>query len=93
MAAGKSNPVGTRWIGLSVKGYGIHGTNAPKSIGHAASHGCIRLRNQDVEKLYTMLRVSDVVEIRGQRDQEVARVFGGSIEVASVTASEHMGGQ
>ncbi len=93
MAAGESNPVGTRWIGLNVKGYGIHGTNAPKSIGHAASHGCIRLRNRDVEKLYSMLRVGDVVEIRGQRDEEVARVFGGTIEVAGVTASEHMGGQ
>src|SRR6478736_8491802 len=49
--AGKNNPLGTRWLGLSQKGYGIHGTNAPKSIGHAASHGCIRLRNRDVEKL------------------------------------------
>ncbi|MGO8796463.1 MAG: L,D-transpeptidase [Candidatus Sulfotelmatobacter sp.] len=80
MAPGENNPVGTRWIGLSVKGYGIHGTNAPHSIGHAASHGCIRLRNRDVEKLYTMLHVGDVVEIRGQRDEEVARVFGGTIE-------------
>src|SRR5262249_29217842 len=40
---GPSNPVGTRWIGLSQKGYGIHGTNAPGSIGKAASHGCIRM--------------------------------------------------
>src|SRR5438270_771500 len=36
--SGKDNPVGTRWLGLDRKGYGIHGTNAPKSIGHAASH-------------------------------------------------------
>ena len=41
---GPHNPVGTRWMGLGFKGYGIHGTNQPKSIGHAASHGCIRLR-------------------------------------------------
>src|ERR1700682_5904699 len=47
IAAGAGNPVGTRWIGLSQKGYGIHGTNAPSSIGHAKSHGCIRLRNAD----------------------------------------------
>lgn len=93
MAAGESNPAGTRWIGLSVKGYGIHGTNAPRSVGHAASHGCIRLRNRDVERLYTMLRVGDVVEIRGQRDEEVARVFGGTVEVAGVAATEQMGGQ
>jgi len=74
--AGKNNPVGTRWLGLSQKGYGIHGTNAPGSIGHAASHGCIRLRNSDVEKLFTMVQVGDTVEIRGERDEQVAQVFG-----------------
>jgi lipoprotein-anchoring transpeptidase ErfK/SrfK len=77
MAAGKDNPVGTRWMGLNLKGYGIHGTNAPRSIGHATSHGCIRLSNRDVERLYAMLRVGDIVEIRGERDEEIASVFGG----------------
>lgn len=80
--SGKDNPVGTRWIGLSQKGYGIHGTNAPRSIGHAASHGCIRLRNRDVEKLFTMLQVGDMVEIRGDRDDEIAQIFDGEEEVA-----------
>src|SRR5512143_256211 len=42
VAPGKANPLGTRWVGLSAKGYGIHGTNAPSSIGRNASHGCIR---------------------------------------------------
>src|SRR5258708_18797830 len=74
--SGKDNPIGTRWVGLSQKGYGIHGTNAPRSVGHAASHGCIRLRNRDVEKLFTMLRVGYVVQIRGERDEQVAQVFG-----------------
>jgi len=74
--AGKDNPLGTRWLGLSRKGYGIHGTNAPRSIGTAASHGCIRLRNGDMERLFTILRVGDVVEIHGERDEEVARIFG-----------------
>lgn len=74
--AGKNNPVGTRWLGLSQKGHGIHGTNAPGSIGHAASHGCIRLRNSDIEKLFTMVRVGDTVKIRGERDEEVAQIFG-----------------
>ncbi len=73
---GKDNPVGTRWVGLSLKGYGIHGTNAPRSIGRAASHGCIRLRNRDMERLFTMLRVGDAVQIRGERDEQVARIFG-----------------
>jgi hypothetical protein len=69
--------VGTRWVGLNQKGYGIHGTNAPKSIGRAASHGCIRLRNRDMERLFAMLRVGDRVEIHGERDEQVARFFGG----------------
>jgi lipoprotein-anchoring transpeptidase ErfK/SrfK len=79
---GKDNPVGTRWVGLSLKGYGIHGTNAPRSIGRAASHGCIRLRNRDMERLFTMLRTGDVVQIRGERDEQVARVFGGKADEA-----------
>src|SRR5208282_5051819 len=74
---GKDNPLGTRWLGLSQSGYGIHGTNAPKSVGHAASHGCIRLRNRDMEQSFTMLQVGDTVVIRGERDEQVARVFGG----------------
>jgi lipoprotein-anchoring transpeptidase ErfK/SrfK len=43
---GKANPLGTRWMGLSSKGYGIHGTNNQGSIGHNVSHGCIRMRKQ-----------------------------------------------
>ena len=85
---GKENPVGTRWVGLSLKGYGIHGTNAPRSIGRAASHGCIRLRNRDMEKLFTMLRVGDAVQIRGERDEEVARVFGGQTDQVVVARTQ-----
>jgi lipoprotein-anchoring transpeptidase ErfK/SrfK len=61
---GPANPLGTRWLGFDQKGYGIHGTDDPKSIGHARSHGCIRLRNQDVEELFDLLRAGDVVELR-----------------------------
>jgi lipoprotein-anchoring transpeptidase ErfK/SrfK len=78
IAPGKDNPVGTRWLGLSQRGYGIHGTNAPRSIGHAASHGCIRLRNRDMERLFTMLQVGDVVQIRGERDEQITEIFGGA---------------
>jgi hypothetical protein len=94
--AGKDNPVGTRWVGLTLKGYGIHGTNAPGSIGRAASHGCIRLRNRDVERLFTMLRIGDRVQIRGERDEQVARVFGGQTDqtvVASAQEPAQSGGQ
>jgi L,D-transpeptidase ErfK/SrfK len=90
---GKDNPVGTRWLGLNVKGYGIHGTNAPSSIGHAASHGCIRLRNRDMEKLFTLLRVGDAVEIRGERDEEIAEIFGGDSTVAEARGAAQVGGQ
>ena len=76
IAAGTNNPLGPRWLGLNVQGYGIHGTNQPKSIGHAASHGCIRLNNHDIVALYPMLAVGDVVEIRATRDEQTAQVFG-----------------
>jgi lipoprotein-anchoring transpeptidase ErfK/SrfK len=91
--AGKSNPVGTRWIGLNEKGYGIHGTNAPSSIGHAASHGCIRLRNRDMEQLFNLLRVGDAVEIRGERDAEIAQIFGRDSTLAAVREASQIGGQ
>ena len=73
---GRANPIGTRWIGLSAKGYGIHGTDAPASIGFAKSHGCIRLRNQDVEQLFARVRSGDVVELHAERTAEIAQLFG-----------------
>ena len=72
---GKSNPLGTRWLGLSVKGYGIHGTNQPASIGHNASHGCIRLRNRDVEQLFDMVSVGDSVDLYEEATVETAQIF------------------
>jgi len=86
--SGKDNPVGTRWLGLSQPRYGIHGTNAPRSIGHAASHGCIRLRNRDIERLFAMLQVGDAVEIRGERDEQVAQIFGSDTDDSIVAAAE-----
>jgi hypothetical protein len=73
---GKNNPLGTRWIGLSIKGFGIHGTNAPGSIGKPASHGCIRMRNRDVEELFALVRVGDAVVLHARRSPEVAAIFG-----------------
>ena len=72
---GKDNPLGTRWIGLNLKGYGIHGTNVPSSIGKAASHGCIRMRQRDLEELFTLLHEGDVVTIRAERDEQLARIM------------------
>jgi lipoprotein-anchoring transpeptidase ErfK/SrfK len=76
--AGPDNPVGPRWIGLNIKGYGIHGTNEPRLIGRDVSHGCIRLRNRDVKKLFARVRVGDVVELHATRDAETADLFGTS---------------
>ena len=73
---GPANPVGTRWMGLSIKGYGIHGTNQPNSIGKAASHGCIRMGKKDLEEMYEMVSVGDRVELVGQRNEETAKLFG-----------------
>lgn len=74
---GVDNPIGPRWIGLSQKGFGIHGTNQPHSIGHAASHGCIRLNNRDIVRFFQMVSVGDTVSIRSERDQQIAQIFGG----------------
>jgi L,D-transpeptidase ErfK/SrfK len=74
--AGSDNPIGPRWVGLNQRGYGIHGTNEPRSIGKAASHGCIRMRNRDIEQFFRMVSVGDTVEIRSERDEEIAQIFG-----------------
>jgi hypothetical protein len=73
---GKSNPLGNRWMGLTKPGYGIHGTNVQSSIGKAASHGCFRMRKADVEELFKQVEVGDAVEIHGERDAQVAEIFG-----------------
>jgi L,D-transpeptidase catalytic domain len=76
VAPGPDNPVGTRWMGLSLHGYGIHGTNEPRSIGRAASHGCIRMAKGDLEELYPQVQVGDTVVLIGQRNAQTARLFG-----------------
>jgi L,D-transpeptidase catalytic domain len=73
---GKLNPLGPRWIGLNIKGFGIHGTNRPGSIGKYASHGCIRLRNRDIEDLFARVQVGDRVSLISVRTEEIARLFG-----------------
>ena len=81
---GPHNPVGTRWMGLSIRGYGIHGTNEPNSIGKAASHGCIRMAKVDLEEFYELIAVGDTVELIGQRNEQTAKLFGA--EQAPATA-------
>jgi lipoprotein-anchoring transpeptidase ErfK/SrfK len=83
--ASADSPIGTRWVGLNRKGYGIHGTNEPRSIGRAASHGCIRMSNRDIAQFFELVRVGDLVEIHAERDGDTARAFGG--EAATMQAS------
>ncbi|MEP6857661.1 MAG: L,D-transpeptidase [Gemmatimonadales bacterium] len=54
--------MGTRRLELG-DGYGIHGTDHPESIGQSVSHGCVRMRNEDIEKLYPLVPVGTPVYI------------------------------
>jgi hypothetical protein len=64
---GPDNGLGSRFIGITnkqyPKGYGLHGTNEPDSIGREASHGCLRLLNENVEELFEEVKVGDTVVI------------------------------
>ncbi|HJQ50051.1 MAG TPA: L,D-transpeptidase family protein [Gaiellaceae bacterium] len=60
---GPGNPLGTRWMGLSAPGVGIHGTSEPWSIGHSESHGCIRMQVPDAEWLFTRVQIGTPVFI------------------------------
>jgi lipoprotein-anchoring transpeptidase ErfK/SrfK len=63
IAPGPRNPVGLVWIDLSKEHYGIHGTPAPGQIGHAESHGCIRLTNWDALELAGMVKENTPVSL------------------------------
>jgi lipoprotein-anchoring transpeptidase ErfK/SrfK len=60
---GPNNPLGTRWMGLSAPGVGIHGTPNPASIGYSVSHGCIRMYINDAEWLFNVVDVGTTVFI------------------------------
>ena len=60
---GPGNPLGTRWMGISSPGVGIHGTPDPASLGYSVSHGCIRMAIPEAEWLFTQLRVGATVFI------------------------------
>jgi lipoprotein-anchoring transpeptidase ErfK/SrfK len=60
---GPGNPLGTRWMGLSAPGVGIHGTPDDASIGYSASHGCIRMHIPDAEWLFHHVKLGTPVVI------------------------------
>ncbi len=88
VAPGPMNPVGSRWMGLSKAGYGIHGTNEPRSIGKAASHGCIRMAKDDLEEFYALVAVGNEVQIIGQSNEQTARIFTPSSPTPAATESK-----
>jgi len=58
------NILGSRWLGFDLAGYGIHGTTLPKTIGTRASKGCIRMLNEEVEEIYTLVPAGTRVTIK-----------------------------
>jgi lipoprotein-anchoring transpeptidase ErfK/SrfK len=62
---GPNNPVGLVWIGLSAKGYGIHGTPDPDKVGKTQSHGCVRLTNWDALSLAKLAKKGTPVDFLG----------------------------
>lgn len=57
------NVLGTRWLGFDIPGYGIHGTVVPQDIGKQVTAGCVRMRNEDVEELYSIITYKTKVVI------------------------------
>jgi lipoprotein-anchoring transpeptidase ErfK/SrfK len=57
------NILGSRWLGIDKAGYGIHGTTEPESLGQQVTLGCVRMANQEVEELYSIVPVGAEVTI------------------------------
>lgn len=57
------NILGTRWLGFNLPGYGIHGTTEPQSLGKQVTQGCVRMSNQQVEELYSIVPIGTEVTI------------------------------
>lgn len=60
----KENLLGTHWLSINVKGYGLHGTWEPETIGYQLSAGCVRMHNEDIEQLFNLLALGTPVSIR-----------------------------
>jgi lipoprotein-anchoring transpeptidase ErfK/SrfK len=67
VAPGPDNPLGVAWIGFWTDGeteIGFHGTNQEELIGQAVSHGCLRMRNEDIEDLYAQVSKGTTVTVQ-----------------------------
>ncbi|KQL40120.1 hypothetical protein AN960_07540 [Bacillus sp. FJAT-25509] len=77
-----NNPLGKRWMGLSVgSAYGIHGNANESSIGKSVSHGCIRMHNSEIEWLFDQINVGATVIIAksSNTNGQIAHAYGISI--------------
>ena len=59
----QENILGTRWLGISKQGYGIHGSVDPSAIGKQVTAGCVRMSNSDVEELFDIVPLGTEVTI------------------------------
>ena len=67
IASGPENPLGSRWIGFAFEsGYhiGIHGTNQEELVGQAVSHGCVRMRDEEIQALFKELAIGTPITVR-----------------------------
>jgi len=93
---GPDNPLGTRVLKLEMPGYLIHGTNQPYGVGMRVSHGCVRLYPENIEYLYSLVDVGEVVTIInepyliGQRDGELYFEAHEPLADDTVTADERL---
>ena len=62
-AGSPENILGTRWMGINLPSYGLHGTTEPQDLGKQVTQGCVRLSNPDVEELYTIVPIGTEVVI------------------------------
>lgn len=62
-AGNPENILGTRWMGFDLPSYGIHGTTEPQTIGQQVTNGCVRMKNEDAEELYSLLPIDSEVTI------------------------------
>ena len=88
------NPLGVAWLGLNTGFVGLHGTNAPAMIGRNASHGCVRHKNEDIKKLFSLVPVGTPVYIvqkyaGTQLLSEDVRYLNNSVEAPVVAHVHH----
>ncbi len=80
---GPRNPVGLCWVGLTLSGYGIHGTPTPEMIGKTGSHGCFRLANWDAQRLGKMVKVGTPVLFLNQANDAFTKADDAASKAAA----------